>query len=175
MSPKRDKTVPQLVEKFRREYPHLERSLLRKLIRLENPHLFKNNPSNLKTLDRHLKKAFKNEDPSPKGSSKEHSSFWRKQALEDFMKIRDIIINQDPDQLVLIPQATLLCIETYPELKQKLREETYQLEADIKWANNPKEMGWYNRERAKIRRLKLITMVDVRQILEKVFELLHES
>lgn len=61
LSPKRRKDVSQLVEKYRRQFPTLERPLLRKLIRLENPEVFKNNPSNLKTLDRHLGKAFKNE------------------------------------------------------------------------------------------------------------------
>lgn len=64
MSPKRRKDVSQLVEKYRSQFPDLERPLLRKLIRLEHPELFKNNPSNRKTLDRHLKRAFKHKEPS---------------------------------------------------------------------------------------------------------------
>ena len=67
MSPKHRKDVSQLVEKYKRELPYLERPLLRRLIRVENPQLFKNNPSmasNLKTLDRHLKKAFETKKPS---------------------------------------------------------------------------------------------------------------
>lgn len=71
MSPKHDKSVLRLVEKYRRRYPHLERSILRKLIRLENKGLFylagKPNESKLKTLDRHLKKAF--EQPIKKRAS----------------------------------------------------------------------------------------------------------
>lgn len=71
MSPKHDKGVLRLVEKYRRRYPHLERSILRKLIRLENKGLFylagKPNESKLKTLDRRLKKAF--EQPIKKRAS----------------------------------------------------------------------------------------------------------
>jgi len=73
MSPKRDKTVPQLVEKYRREYPYLERPLLRKLMRLENPQLFRDNPSNLKKLDRYLRKAFEKEEPSSQDKSVQRS------------------------------------------------------------------------------------------------------
>ena len=66
MSLKRSKDVPQLVEKYRAKYPQLDRDLLRKLIRLENPDLFdekrnKNYASNLKKLDRYLRKAFASE------------------------------------------------------------------------------------------------------------------
>jgi hypothetical protein len=65
MSPKKDKNVPQLVEKYKQLYPAYERRDLRKQIRLENPSLFneqKNSSyqSNLKKLDRYLRKAFQN-------------------------------------------------------------------------------------------------------------------
>lgn len=59
MSPNRVKTVSQLVEKYRRDYPELDRDLIRKLIRLENPELFSNSYANLKQLDRLLAKSFK--------------------------------------------------------------------------------------------------------------------
>ena len=59
MSPKHYKNVPQLVEKYRRKYPELDRDLLRKLIRLENKI---DHPSELKKLDRYLKKAFENKN-----------------------------------------------------------------------------------------------------------------
>lgn len=52
------KTVPEIVENYRKQFPTLERPLLRRLIRSENKELF-GNPSNLKQLDRHLRKAFK--------------------------------------------------------------------------------------------------------------------
>ena len=66
MSLKRSKDVPQLVEKYRAKYPQLDRDLLRRLIRLENPGLFlkeknKNYGNNLKKLDRYLRKAFASE------------------------------------------------------------------------------------------------------------------
>lgn len=68
MSLPRKKTVSQLVKKYRAKYPELEREILRKLIRLENPELFsrektRNPSSNLRNLDRHLGKAFKNAEP----------------------------------------------------------------------------------------------------------------
>lgn len=59
MSFKGGKNVPQLVSKMRADYPQLDRDLIRKLIRLENPDLFKDNPSNLKKLDRYLKRSYK--------------------------------------------------------------------------------------------------------------------
>lgn len=52
MSLRKDKTVSQIVEKYMRQYSSLDRDLVRKLIRLENPNL------NLRTVDRHLKKAY---------------------------------------------------------------------------------------------------------------------
>jgi hypothetical protein len=55
VSPHRDKTVAHFVEKYRQKYPELDRDLLRKLIRLENNIT---NPSELRKLDRELKKAF---------------------------------------------------------------------------------------------------------------------
>jgi hypothetical protein len=67
----RNKIVPQLVEKYKTKYPGLDRDLLRKLIRLENPGLFLKNPSNLKKLDRYLRKAFEHQSskqPLPKAS-----------------------------------------------------------------------------------------------------------
>jgi hypothetical protein len=69
MSLKRSKDVLQLVEKYRAKYPQLDRDLLRRLIRLENPDIFlkeknKNYGNNLKTLDRYLRKAFETRPPS---------------------------------------------------------------------------------------------------------------
>jgi hypothetical protein len=60
MSPKRDKTVLQIVEKalIENKKINLPRGLLRGYIRKSNLELFENKPSNLKKLDRYLKKAF---------------------------------------------------------------------------------------------------------------------
>jgi hypothetical protein len=57
MSPKRDKNVQTLVEKYRRNFPGLESRFLRRLIRSENKGLF-SNPSQLKQLTRCLKKSY---------------------------------------------------------------------------------------------------------------------
>jgi len=58
VSPKRDKTVRELVEKYRERYPFLERPLIRKLIRLENRNLFPPESSGLRKLSRELKRSF---------------------------------------------------------------------------------------------------------------------
>ena len=63
MSPRRNSNVAELVKIYTNRYPKLDRDLLRKLIRLENPILFSKKEnisylSNLRQLDRKLKKAF---------------------------------------------------------------------------------------------------------------------
>lgn len=60
LSPRRDRSVRQLVEKYRKTllYSHLERPLLRRIIRLENSEIFQPESSKLKTLDRELKRSF---------------------------------------------------------------------------------------------------------------------
>lgn len=69
MSLKMPKKVPELVEKYRNRYPAADRAFLRKLIRLENPDVFPKKQTleyqtNLKKLDRHLRKAFANQPSS---------------------------------------------------------------------------------------------------------------
>lgn len=68
MSLSRKNSVPQLVRKYRAKYPQLDRPILRKLIRLENPGLLsrekaQNWDSNLRKLDRHLRKTFTKAQP----------------------------------------------------------------------------------------------------------------
>ena len=55
ITPNRDNTISKFVRDYKEKYPDLDRSLLRKLIRLENKIT---NPSDLKKLDRYLKKEF---------------------------------------------------------------------------------------------------------------------
>jgi hypothetical protein len=59
MSPKRDKTVSNLVEKYTSSNPELKRPIIRRIIIGENPQIFKQNLSNIRKLDRHLRKAFR--------------------------------------------------------------------------------------------------------------------
>lgn len=56
------RNVSKIVEKYRREFPDLERPLLRRLIRAENKIV---NPSELRKLSRYLKKAYEVQ-PQPK-------------------------------------------------------------------------------------------------------------
>lgn len=85
MSPKRDKTVLQIVEKalIENEKLNLDRDLLRGYIRKSNPILFDNKPSNLKKLDRYLRKAFKTKKNKP--SVQKTQEQIENQKLIDFM------------------------------------------------------------------------------------------
>jgi hypothetical protein len=68
MSLSKRKDVSQLVKKYLEDYPNIDRDLLRKLIRLENKI---ENPSDLRKLDRCLKKAYGNSKPSQNEESTE--------------------------------------------------------------------------------------------------------
>lgn len=62
------KSVSQIVEKYRGKHPEMDRSTLRKRIRLENLDVFddkrnKSSASNLRKLDRCLRKEFKTHPP----------------------------------------------------------------------------------------------------------------
>jgi hypothetical protein len=74
MSLSQRKDVLQLVEKYRKKYPTLDRNFVRKLIRLENPELFGKNcrskDTNLKALDRHLRKSFEKDKVSINSENK---------------------------------------------------------------------------------------------------------
>jgi hypothetical protein len=59
VSLRREKTVRELVEKYRKQFPDLERPLLRKMIRLEHREIFRPSSGKLRTLDRELKRSFK--------------------------------------------------------------------------------------------------------------------
>jgi hypothetical protein len=58
MSQKRSNSVPNLVEKYRRNYPAFEKRHIRRMIIVYSNGAFKN-PSELKKLTRALKKSFK--------------------------------------------------------------------------------------------------------------------
>ena len=87
MSRSKAKDVPQLVEKYRQAYPDLDRDLLRKLIRLENPQLFskKENErysSNLKKLDRYQRKSFKKVQPVAAEKAKQSAEQTEREKAE---------------------------------------------------------------------------------------------
>jgi hypothetical protein len=89
MSPKRSVPVPKLVEKYRAEFPSTPRPYLRRLIRAENPSLFKNNPSNLKQLDRWLGKSYKKQNYN--SAKKEPSTDFH----DDVAKAKEEWVNGD--------------------------------------------------------------------------------
>ena len=114
----------------------------------------------------------------PKLLSTETASLWKKQAFEDLIKIRNAVINKDPDDLVRVPRATLLCIETYPKLTEKMSSEMTVLENQMKWAYN--FPGYILRDPyfgiVKPRqRLKAIANATVPKILKKAFVILQEK
>lgn len=75
MSPNISKNVAEIVEKFRADYPNLESAKLRKIIRLANPELFKeDNPyyeANKQQLTRCLRKSFKSQLLNVSNNTKE--------------------------------------------------------------------------------------------------------
>jgi hypothetical protein len=88
MSLPNKKDVRQIVQKYRREFPTIDRPFLRRLIRSEQK-LTKD--SELKALDRHLKKAF--EKPSENAKSSE-------------------ILEPNPDELsafMQFPRSSITC------------------------------------------------------------------
>ena len=58
MSPKRDLSVAEMVKKYKERFFSDRRPDLRRRIRTENPNVFENNLSNLRKLDRYLRKEF---------------------------------------------------------------------------------------------------------------------
>jgi hypothetical protein len=62
-----DRTVSQLVEKYRRDFPGLEKRFIRRLILAEYKQFFEN-PSEVRKLTRELEKAYKNEAVQPSSS-----------------------------------------------------------------------------------------------------------
>lgn len=91
MSPKRDRSVREIVENYRRDLPELERALLRRLIRSEYREIFQPlgkghfESSKLKTLDRELKRSFKL-DPST------HPKIRKIKKVSDFDTYEETVI-----------------------------------------------------------------------------------
>jgi hypothetical protein len=85
MSLKRDKTVSQIIEKLRQQYPTLDRDLVRRLIRLENPKL------NLRTVDRHLKRSF---EENPNITQKEYVDKLLKWLAESNTRAADVLFER---------------------------------------------------------------------------------
>jgi hypothetical protein len=98
MSLKEKKNVPQLVKKYRERYPYLDRDLMRKIIRLENNIT---NPSELKKLDRHLKKAYETKTRNVEGicdslAEKSEKTEVPKELIR-FWEKAEFLANQFPD------------------------------------------------------------------------------
>ena len=102
VSPKRNKTISQNVEIYIKRHPEARRSTLRTLIRLD---LNITNPSELRKLDRCLKKAFENQ---AKRSTKEKPS----------NSILRRLLNKSNVSKRLIRKQ----LEKYPEIKSLLED-----------------------------------------------------
>lgn len=107
-------------------------------------------------------------------STPEHTSLW-KQAREEFMKIRNAMINKDPDQLVEVPEAMELLLDTYPFLNEQMKSQRIKLANQINLAYKVSIPDPYFRTIRIHQRLRTITQTTVREILREVFRLLHES
>jgi len=173
MSPKRYNDVPQLVEKTKAKYPEVDRDLLRKLIRLENPNLFhkqKNQSyrSNLKKLDRHLKKAFSASNQSQDNTATlnyEPNSIYEKR-LET--------IRQENLSIPIIAYADLcLFIDTLPShIKDKLVSELQTLTSAITKANQWRP---FEEQTQKQERVKTVISIAVLYFINKIPMLLNEE
>jgi DNA repair ATPase RecN len=98
LSPRRQEVVSQLVEKYATKYAQMPRDLMRKLIRLENPDLFhkekcSNFSSNLKTLDRELRKKYVKNPIPRKQNAKRLQKLWN-QAINE---VQWEVYSQDPE------------------------------------------------------------------------------
>lgn len=111
----------------------------------------------------------------PELLSTEATLSWKKQAFEDLIKIRNAIVNKDPDDLVQVPEATLRCIETYPKLTGKMSSEITELENQMKWAYKVSIVDIYFRTLEIRRRFKAIANVIVPKVLKKAFTILQEK
>jgi glucan phosphorylase len=123
MSVNKERDVRQLVEKYRRQFPTLERPFIRRLIRSENKI---ENPSELKKLDRYLAKAFKNEARFP--------------AQEKPLTERPIVRRLSPDQWQALMREVNL--QTYLRLVAEFNPNAQALKewADIR-KQQQKDLG----------------------------------
>ena len=124
MSLSKKKDVRQLVEKYRHEFPSLERPFLRKLIRSE---MKIENPSELKKLDRYLAKAFKNEAKlTTKKKLEESASFMQEleKAKEDWIKG----LKEDAERRVVFIINGLKPQQQTPGMRQLINERNELLE-----------------------------------------------
>jgi len=111
--------IPKLVEKYRHEFPQLEKRLLRRMIRKEN-HI--TDSTEIRQLSRYLQKAFKNETkPSAKG---EPSDFDIERIKEEYVHG---CITEAWNRLILLADRLRLKphpIESYNE-KMKQAKQKY--------------------------------------------------
>ena len=130
----------------------------------------------LDSADPHVIESFVSEDKKlSRALSAETTLFWKKQAFEDLIKIRNAVTHKDPDDYVLAPETTLRCIETYPKLIENMSPETTELENQIKWAYKVSIVNSYLRTLEIRSRLTTITNVTVPKILKKAFAILQEK
>jgi len=129
----------------------------------------------LESADPRTMKSFISEDKKlSRALSIETALFWKKQAFEDFIKIRNAVVNKDPDDLVQAPEATLRCIETYPFLNDNLKAEKANLKSLIERSIPTRPTDFLSMVEQRYSLIR-IAKGDVPKILEKVFRLLHEN
>lgn len=111
----------------------------------------------------------------PRLLSTETIPLWKKQAIEDFLKIRNAEVNDDPDDIVQVPYATIRVLDSYPKLKENMIPDYNKLVRKFNQAYKNLPIDPFPRENELRRRLREIAHELVPAIYEKAFRFLHES
>jgi len=165
MSLNRDKSVSQLVTKYLKKYPNLDRDLVRKLVRLENPELFFKNASNLRKLDRHLKKQY---------DLKQQSQVKPKIAANSFYEKRLEAIRQaNLSKPFLAYIDLLLFIDTLPShIQNSLGTDILVTAAAIKKSGASR---FFEEQAQTQKRKEIVTSLSVLSCVNKISMLLNQE
>jgi len=173
MSPKQYNNVPQLVEKYKAKYLGVERDLLRKLIRLENPNLFhkeKNRSyrNSLKKLDRYLKRAF-----SASNQSQNNPSTLNYEPNSIYEKRLETIRQENLSNPIIAYADLVLFMVTLPShIQNKLGLEFLTATQEIMKA---KQWRPFEEQTQKQERLKTVMSIIVLYFINNIPMLLNEE
>jgi len=160
MSLTHKKDVPKLVKKYREELPNIDRDLLRRLIRVENNIT---NPSELKKLDRCLKKTFQKDANSIAISKVKIDSKYEKHL--------ETIRNENLANPIIAYFDLLLFIDTLPShIKNKLGLDLQTATGLIMKANQWRP---FEEQIQKQERLKTVISIVVLSFINTIPMLLH--
>jgi hypothetical protein len=118
MSLNKGKSVSQLVKIYRTKYSKLDRDLLRRMIRVENKIT---NPSELKKLDRYLKKEFKNR--VDRKESLEEKPLGRQLSKSERERLEELVQGRAEVKFAAQNFPSLQPLDDLLEIHKKMRKE----------------------------------------------------